>query len=85
MFAENLENGSIVGQRTDGTGEYHLSIPAAIDDTLILWYRIGDEDSQSLKLTVPEKESQLGLGGGQNVPAPDQDDSEQDEPVPAPE
>ncbi len=53
-FAQNLRTGQIVGQVTDETGEYSLSLQALPLDNLSVYYQDGLETSPSVRVSVPE-------------------------------
>lgn len=55
VIAWNHDNDVIAGQVTRDTSKYDFTIRAEVGDYIELWYIVGDEESQSVRVTVPEE------------------------------
>jgi hypothetical protein len=55
VIAWNHDNDVIAGQVTRDTARYDFTIQAEVGDFIELWYIQGDEESQSVRVTVPEE------------------------------
>lgn len=55
VIAWNHDNDVIAGQVTRETAKYDFTIKGDAGDFIELWYIKGDEESQSVRFTVPEE------------------------------
>jgi hypothetical protein len=55
VIAWNHDNDVIAGQVTRDTSRYDFTIKGEVGDFIELWYIQGDEESQTVRVTVPEE------------------------------
>jgi hypothetical protein len=55
VIAWNHDNDVIAGQVTRDTSRYDFTIQGEVGDYIELWYIVGDDESQSVRVTVPEE------------------------------
>jgi hypothetical protein len=55
VIAWNHDNDVIAGQVTRDTSRYDFKIQGDVGDYIELWYIQGDEESQTVRVTVPEE------------------------------
>lgn len=55
VIAWNHDNDVIAGQVTRDSPRYDFTIQAEVGDFIELWYIQGSDESQSVRLTVPEE------------------------------
>jgi hypothetical protein len=55
VIAWNHANNVLAGQVTDESSRYDFTIKAEVNDFIELWYMQGSDESQTIRLTVPEK------------------------------
>jgi hypothetical protein len=55
VYADNLSTGYSAGQALDpNTGKYRFSIGASVGDSMSLYYRRGNDESQARTFVIPE-------------------------------
>jgi hypothetical protein len=55
VLAWNHQSGLIAGQVTGADSSYDFTIAAKVRDEIELWYVQGSDESQSIRIVVPEK------------------------------
>lgn len=55
VIAWNHDNDVIAGQVTRDTSRYDFMIQGEVGDYIELWYILGDDESQSVRVTVPDE------------------------------
>ena len=63
VVASNWRTRLFWGQQTVGDGQYSFWIEADTGDVIEFWYEIGDEQSQSNLVVIPEADATGGAGG----------------------
>jgi len=62
VFAKNRRTLKIVGEETDESGKYDLTMQAEVDDQLIVWYTDHGDESDLTEITVPDENDFGGAG-----------------------
>ncbi len=52
VFALNEGTQLSYGQVTGSDGRYDFSFPASVGESVLFWYRVGDQDSPSITLYI---------------------------------